>query len=433
MGDSREGSLAATADGFAKRDFGPQVEDEAGVDAGALTGADAGADVEQDIDVDLSDLDDGDDGEDFGSFLDFLAQRAQAGAAGAGDGAATGDGAAADGAPARGKDPVRLASVVHALAAIKVGPMASQAASSELERHKEIVAGVVAAGDVSGDCAEWHNLVASLMGRGEHALALEVLRCARRRFPNDATLLGDAIWCAGYLGDWSLGDALLGEARDPARRVNEDWSLAVYVCDYLCERAEALDGKASFDEAIEFVQGAIHRLGPADRLYCAQATALIKAGRKRDAKELLESVLLRKEVESDGTTKKGLFPAPQCCGKYLKEIMGESIDYERVIQIADEGIRFSNTMDDTITLAYFVLRKALAMDGIINSTSHAPTQSLGNPEYVRQTLSTYALAYALDEDYRERCRERFTLLAALGGVSDLKVDMYVSAFDHSAD
>ena len=303
---------------------------------------------------------------------------------------------------------------------------------SDRRRHTHEVVSWVAEheSEVSGYEADWHNLVTSLIAEGDFGSAMRIADVARKRFPYDGALLANALQCAGELGDWGKGNDLLNLAKDPNHRTDEDWRLTVQASDYLRERARTEDEEArkrTIEEALDFIDDAICRLPPNDRLLSSKAEMLVFANRIDEATDVLESaIFVRDRVDGD-TPNPQQIPVAQCCGVYLNQILRDSCDYEKVIEVAEAGIRFATTEQRSFAVEYFLYRKALAMDGQINSNSPGTkVQAFGNQDFVREAMRTYALAFALDARgvYRDVCRDRFTILAAMGGIEDMAIDQY---------
>ena len=311
---------------------------------------------------------------------------------------------------------------------------------TDKRRHaRDVVAWVVEhAYEISGHEADWHNLVTSLIAEGDFASASRIADVARERFPHDADLLAAALQCAGELGDWDKGDSLLRLAKNANYRADEDWRLTVQASDYLRERARTEDEQArmrTIEEALAFIDGAINRLPPNDRLLCSKAEMLLFANRIDDATDVLESAIFVADRVAGDAPNIRQIPVAQCCGVYLNQILRDSCDYEKVIDVAEAGIRFAATEQRSFAVEYFLYRKALAMDGQINSDSPVTrSQAFGNQDLVREAMRTYALAFALDARgvYRDVCRDRFMILAAMGGVDDMAIDQYCERHDAQA-
>ena len=291
--------------------------------------------------------------------------------------------------------------------------------------------------DVSGSASSWHNLVMYLTKTNDYRSALDVAQAARNRFGRDAVLLADAVLCAANLGDWELGDTLLEQADQGDYRSAEDWRLAVYVADYLRARARTesdSDREATYERALAFLREAKSRLPEDDRIYNTEAEVLIEANRIEEARSLLEDVIFLRDYK-DSIPNPMRHPVAQCCLTYLQSILSNSCDYDKIIEVADAGIRFAATEQRTVNTGYFFYRKALAMDGQINANGvGSKAQGFGNQDYVRNAMKTYALAYALhgDKDYGKICRDRFLVLSAMGGIDDMAIDEYCSS-DQAGD
>lgn len=303
---------------------------------------------------------------------------------------------------------------------------------SSLGKHRRVIAEYVLdhKNEMSGDSADWHNLINDFFNSKDFGSALAIAEAGLERFPNDASLLADAIRSAGHIGNWKKGDELVCRAEQPDYRADEDWTLAVYLADYLCEKAhtqKAEDRNSTYERAIKCVRDAKRRLPPDDRLINKEAEILIEAGKADEARNVLEDAIFRRDTITDGVPDPNRIPVAQCCLTYLDKILNDSCEYDKIIKIADAGIRFHKIKQRPVKVGYFFYRKALAMDGKIHSaTVGDQATGFGNADYVRNTMRTYAIAYALNRqgEFRDVCRENFLVLSAMAGVDDFGIDAF---------
>lgn len=281
--------------------------------------------------------------------------------------------------------------------------------------------------DMTGDAEEWHNFINVFLGV-DAMTGMKLVEVARYKFNADASLLADGLNCASSLGDWKKGDQLLRLATDQSYRAVEDWSLAVYVADYYKEKARSVANLNERDklyyEGISFVGDAESRLPENDRIYNAGVELLLESGRRDKAQQLLDAVIGNAVGDRKHAGMSMVpVPLPQCCLTYLNDFLANSCDYQRIIEVADYGLRFSTTKDESVKTGYFAYRKALAMEALC----HCREGGLSDKGYIRRTMSTYALAYALDDEdqYRGTCVQRFKILAAMGDVRDLYIDEFL--------
>lgn len=325
-----------------------------------------------------------------------------------------------------------LTSIDDARAGAK-SPRLATIASSHRRHMRKVVEYVLKNKEtISGSNVDWHNIVTDYFEEEDYSSAISLAEAGLERFPYDATLLADAIRSAGKIGDWPKGDELVRRAECPDYRTDENWTLAVYVANFLCEKAHAqrlADREPTYDQALSFVRDAIKRLPPNDRLINLEAEILVEAGRVDEARDVLEEAIFRRDTISDGVPDPRRIPVPQCCCTYLDKILSDSCEYDKIIKIADAGIRFLKIEQQSVNAKYFFYRKALAMDGIIHSAAFSTKATgFGNQDYVRNTMNTYAIAYALDRSgvFRDACRENFLVLGVMAGVDDLRVDAFCS-------
>ena len=129
------------------------------------------------------------------------------------------------------EDAILWAVSTRDVASMTCGPESSADLARD-RRHKARVAQWVSdhCAELPGTADEWHDLVNVFYN--DRKSALLVAEAGRKRFPNDAILLSDAIWCAASLGDWKTGDKLLKLAEEEGFCARENWSLALSVADY---------------------------------------------------------------------------------------------------------------------------------------------------------------------------------------------------------
>lgn len=281
--------------------------------------------------------------------------------------------------------------------------------------------------ELSGRPGDWHMLVNAYYDVDDYRSALLVAQAGLERFPSDATLMADTLWCAASLGDWETGDRQLALVEQEDHRAWEKWSLAVYVSDYLRAKAHAQDAAArgrTYQRALDFVRGAEKRIPATDRLINCEAEVLIDSGDLEGAREVLEDAIFMSDYAGESRNPKRR-PVPQCCVTYLEDILAESCDYETIIRVCDAGVRFATVPTDSTKVGYFLFRKAEAMDAQMLADAAGRGAKGFSPERVREVLRTYSLAYKLHSSttYRSICRDRFMILCDLAGIDDMDVDV----------
>lgn len=301
---------------------------------------------------------------------------------------------------------------------------------SEDRSHKDLVAQWVwdHRKEIAGDAADWHNLYAAYNEKGLVRSAMQMALAGLERFPRDASLHADVIWSAADLGDWETGDEHLALVEQADNRAGEDWTLAVYVADYLRAKARtqgAEDRKATYQHALEFVRAAERRIPAIDRMVNSEAEILIDAGDIDGACEVLEDAIFMSDYDGSARNPRRR-PVAQCCITYLQTILADSCDYETITRVCDAGVRFAAIPSESTNMGYFMYRKAEAMDGQMLADAAGRGAKGFSPDRVREVLRTYSLAYKLCESttYRSICRKRFMILSSMADVQDMDVDVW---------
>lgn len=325
---------------------------------------------------------------------------------------------------------ISFASVDDAALAI-ASPRLSDAISYRGKRAAQIAEWVAGHRDaVSSSRESWHALFNMLLGGSDRPSytreALEVARAGLSFFPSDTSLLGDALCAAGKVADWERGDVLAARAEGIDTRYVNDWYMPVMLSEYYRARAraESSDVRGAYlQKALDCLRAAKQHLPNEDRVINQEAEILIEMNDLASARALLDDAIFAKHLDSDGVERH--FMMPQCCVTYLDDLLGDTDDYDRVIEVATIGIRASGIDEKSVNTGYFIFRLALGKDCKIHAASNS-ANGYGNSELVRDALRTFALAYSLDSSssHREIIRDRFTILSVMGGVSDVSLTQY---------
>lgn len=284
--------------------------------------------------------------------------------------------------------------------------------------------------DVSSTREGWHNLFNTLLGDSQRPSytreALEVACAGLSFFPNDTSLLGDGLCAAAKIADWERGDALAARAEGIDTRYVSDWYMPAMLSEYYRARArvEQTDARGAYlQKALDYLSLAKRHLPNEDRIVNQEAEILIEMNDLNAARTLLDDAIFAKHLDSDGVERH--FMMPQCCVTYLDDLLGDTDDYDRVIEVATIGIRASGIDEKSVNTGYFIFRLALAKDCKIHAASYS-ANGYGNAELVRDALRTFALAYSLDSSssHREIIKDRFTILSVMGGIGDVSLTQY---------
>lgn len=277
---------------------------------------------------------------------------------------------------------------------------------------------------VAGGAGDWHNLISVLIKQENPSAAKQLVQIARKRYPAHSYLLADALVICSELAAWDEGDKLVELAKSPDFRAVESWYLPVHLAGYLANKAKSQMKKErdkTYEEALNYLKDASERLPPLDQIINQQAEILIEANRLDEARDLLENAIFKNDY-SQGVRNSERIPVAQCCLTYIEKILNDSCDYEKIVEIAEAGIRFSATNQETVATDCFFYRKALALDAMLTTKDDKGNIKINsNPDMAREALQTYALAYKLaSEPYRAKtCKDRFLILKVLGNLEDV--------------
>ena len=254
-----------------------------------------------------------------------------------------------------------------------------------------------------------------------------IAQTALEFFPYSTTLIGDALQAASEMADWDRGDKILEVALSIDMKSVEDWYMPVWISEYYRAKALAAPSKEERFEclklALEYVRETEKYHPFDDRIINQEAEILISMKDLSTARQVLDRAIFEPKSNSEGINCHIM--APQCCVTYLEEILSDTDEYDRIIEVANVGIRCSATTDKKVAVAYFFYRMALAMDCKITVAPNG----YGNQELVRETLRKYSLAYALYAKTNTKPRmdiisERFLILSALSGVTDVDLKQF---------
>lgn len=280
--------------------------------------------------------------------------------------------------------------------------------------------------EVSFNRNDWHRISQSF-NNGDYRSSLLLARAGLEFFPYDTTLLGDALQAAGYLAEWELGDMYLERALSIEARHVDDWYLPIWASEYRRIKARS----TSPDQREELLQGALDYIRSfkeylpfEDRIYNEEAEIMIEMNDLAGARRLLDDIIFEPHVNGEGIACHIM--APQCCITYLDSLLAGTDEYDRIIEVANVGIRCAATEERKVRVSYFLYRIALAKDCKIHSSSGTGGNTYGNQEQVRDALRSYALAYSMrtSEAYKETIQERFHILSIMSGIDDIALDQF---------
>ncbi len=324
---------------------------------------------------------------------------------------------------------VSFASVCDAVIAVGDPDRASGLSRLGADRARIAAWVVEHADETSFDKNDWHALY-QRFNSDDYRSGLAVAQAGLKFFRYDTTLLGDALQACSALACWEVGDRILTDALDVDMRFIEDWYLPVWVSKYYRSKAQSATSQNRLkllESALAYVRDAKLHMPYEDRVLNQEAEILIEMNDIAGARKVLDEAIFEEHVNGEGLSCHIM--APQCCLTYLDSLLSETDEYDRIIQVAQVGIRCSATTDRKVRTGYFLFRMALAKDCKIHAAAEKDPKAYGNPDLVRDALRSYALAYSMKIDplYKEIIAERFAILEVMSGISDVALDQFCTS------
>ena len=157
------------------------------------------------------------------------------------------------------------------------------------------------------------------------------------------------------------------------------------------------------DKAFEMVDAYIAVLPLDERAYNKKAELYLKSSRVAEARECLERAIFG-TVEVDGVRVKPV--ARQCCGTYLNEILAETGEYEKIIEVAHEAIKNTAQEQPSFSVGFAEYMLALAKDALVAKEHY------GNRDKILEVLVEYQCAYDLNagRPYAKTIENRYAIL-----------------------
>lgn len=260
---------------------------------------------------------------------------------------------------------------------------------------------------VVGLPSEFHNFIASYLKVGDYYHALDIGKYALSLFPYNVDLLADTIRAAAGASQYDTGNDLIQRAE----KINKqlwNWRLFLYIADFystqlstcLPEEFESIYGKG-----LSITEEYLKYLPWDDHAYNKQAEYYLIKNERHKARAILEKAIYDDIDGSDGTRQH--IVAPQCCLTMIDKILSETIEYDRIVEVAEKGIQYTAQEQPSARMGYFKFRSAMAMDAMITRDHYK------NKQTIQEALREYQCAFDLNGDlpYSETIQERYAALS----------------------
>ena len=298
----------------------------------------------------------------------------------------------------RKKFRLELVSVVEANALLK--------ANHSGRMQKEIVACVTdPENNVRGSAAEFFNFTNDLLKLRSGLLAFEVCRYALTLYPHSVDLLANAIHAASNSGLFAEAEPYIETVLRIPRKWWK-WQTYLFLAEFYekyadCCEIEKMDYYLA--KATKVVKEYKAAMPLDERAYNKEAELYLKTGQVNKARGCLEDAIFR-EVKVGNTYVKMV--ARQCCGTYLNEILAETGEYGKIIDVAHEAIKNTAQEQPSYNAGHAEYIMALARDALVASEHYK------NRDDILQVLSDYQCAYDLNanEAFAKTIEERYAIL-----------------------
>lgn len=243
----------------------------------------------------------------------------------------------------------------------------------------------------------YHNLIMDLFRSGDHDAAIKVCDFALDRAPKNMDLLADAIKACGDSSQFDLGETYLAKANDIPRK-HWSWRMFLYGVDFLHTKLKAYpDSEELFTRAYNLAKEYVQFFPTDEHGYNQQAEILISVNRRADAMNDLYRFITERQGNAT-------LICAQCCVTLLN-LLDESNDYDRIIEICDKGMCNTAQEQPSASLGFFVYRKALALDAKAHNNGF-------RSETLKEAMAYYQAAYDLNQgrQYVETIEQRYALL-----------------------
>lgn len=252
------------------------------------------------------------------------------------------------------------------------------------------------------NCDLIHNFLMELFRVGDYQQAIPVCDMALAFAPHNRDILGDAIHACGECGQFQVGLQYL----EIAKKIPTDyWScrLFIYAIDFLKTMVEAEPtDRGLFEQAMGLAEEFI-RVFPFDEHgYNQKAELLVTMNRRQEAIQALEEAIY--STSPDQNDRRASLICAQCCVTLLN-LLDDSSDYDRIIEIAETGMKHTTQEQPSASIGFFMYRKALALDAKAHCDNF-------RKETVNSALRFYQAAYDLNQGrgYARTIEQRYAVL-----------------------
>lgn len=269
-------------------------------------------------------------------------------------------------------------------------------------RQRQRLVQYVTENRLQGNCGLIHNFLVDLFRAGDYQQSLSLCDMALAFAPHHRDILGDAIHACSECGQFQTGMHYL----EIAKEIPTDyWSqrLFIYSIDFLKTMLEAEPtDRGLFEQAMELAEEFI-RVFPFDQHgYNQKAELLDTMNRRREAIQALEEAIY--STSPDQNDRRASLVCAQCCVTLLN-LLDDSSDYDRIIEIAEMGMKHTTQEQPSASIGFFMYRKALALDAKAHCDNF-------RKETVNSALRFYQAAYDLNQgrDYARTIEQRYAVL-----------------------
>lgn len=247
----------------------------------------------------------------------------------------------------------------------------------------------------------YHNFIMDLFRCGDFYAGVQVCKFVLGYAPKNLDILADMMKACGDSCQFALGEECLEEAQ----RIPENiwsWRLFLYSVDFLKTKLQAYpDDKELFERAEALAKRYILNFVADEHGYNQLAEIYICVNQRKKAIDVLDEFIFRRVTED---RKGARLICAQCCVTLLN-LLDESTDYARIIEICDRGLDCTTQEQPSASIGFFIYRKALAMDAMLRSKNY-------KEEDVLETMLNYQVAYDLNQgrSYADTIEKRYALL-----------------------
>lgn len=254
---------------------------------------------------------------------------------------------------------------------------------------------------------EFHNLLSSYLRLRDYYHALMIGEYALSLFPYDIDLLADSIQAAAGSVQYDKGDDLIRRAE----KINKqywNWRLFLMIADYYSTQLSSCspeEFESLYAKGFAVSEEYLKYLPWDERAYNKQAEYYLIKNERHKARAILEKAIYD-DIEGPDRTRQHII-APQCCLRMIDSILSETIEYGRIVEVAEKGVQYTAQEQPSARMGYFKFRSAMAMDAMITRDHYK------NKQTIQEALREYQCAFDLNGDmsYGKTIQERYAALS----------------------